>query len=117
MAETQAPVAVAGNVMFYQNPQPLTRDKHEKFGVKQIDKPFSFMADQHFLPLTAPEFGAAAASFPIIFAGEERSPLAVMGIRSGENLFVKEGLFEQDLYRPAIARLSLIHISEPTRPY
>ena len=104
MAEPQAPVAVTGNVMFYQNPQPLTKEKHDKFGVKQIDKPFSFMADQHFLPLTAPEFGAAAASFPIIFAGEERSPLAVMGIRSGENLFVKEGLFEQDFYMPAFAR-------------
>jgi len=57
MAETQAPVAVSGNVMFYQNPQPLTKDKHDKFGVKQTDKPFEFMAEQHFLPLTAPEFG------------------------------------------------------------
>lgn len=104
MAEPQAPVAVTGNVMFYKNPQPLTKDKHDKFGVKQINKPFEFMADQHFLPLTAPEFGAAAASFPIIFAGEERSPLAVMGIRSGENLFVKEGQFEQDFYMPAFAR-------------
>jgi hypothetical protein len=104
MAEAQAPVSVTGNVMFYQNPQPLTKDKHEKFGVKQIDKPFEFMAGQHFLPLTAPEFGAAAASFPIIFAGEERSPLAVMGIRSGENLFVTEGQFEQDFYMPAFAR-------------
>jgi len=29
------------------------------------------------MPLTAPEFGAASASMPIIFAGEDRSPLAV----------------------------------------
>lgn len=104
MAEQQPPVAVSGNVMFYKNPQPLTKETHEKFGVKQVDKPFEFMAEQHFLPLTAPEFGAAAASFPIIFAGEERSPLAVMGIRSGENLFVTEGQFEQDFYMPAFAR-------------
>ncbi|MDA8707936.1 SapC family protein [Hellea sp.] len=104
MAEAQAPVAVSGNVMFYQNPQPLTKEKHSKFGVKQVTKPFEFMSTQHFLPLTAPEFGAAAASFPIIFAGDERSPLAVMGIRSGENLFVKEGQFEQDFYMPAFAR-------------
>lgn len=104
MAETQDPVAVTGNVMFYQNPQPLTKEKHDKFGVKQVNKPFAFMADQHFMPLTAPEFGAAAASFPIIFAGEERSPLAVMGIRSGENLFVTDGQFAQDFYMPAFAR-------------
>jgi len=62
------------------------------------------MADQHFLPITAPEFGAAAASYPVIFAGEDRSPLAVMGIRGGENLFVTEGQFAQDFYMPAFAR-------------
>ena len=95
---------VSGNVMFYEKPVPLTMDNHSKFGVKQVDKPFAFMADQHFMPLTAPEFGAAAASMPIIFAGADRSPLAVMGIRSGENLFVKEGQFEVDFYMPAFAR-------------
>jgi len=95
---------VSGNVMFYEKPVPLTKDKHTKFGVKQVDKPFQFMADQHFMPLTAPEFGAAAASMPIIFAGEERSPLAVMGIRSGENLFVKNGQYEVDFYMPAFGR-------------
>ena len=97
-------VAVSGNVMFYKNPQPLNKDNHQKFGVKPMDKPFEFMADQHFMPITAPEFGSAAASFPIIFAGEDRTPLAVMGIRTGENLFVTEGQFEQDYYMPAFAR-------------
>jgi len=90
--------------MFYQDPQPLTKDKHAKFGVQQVAKPFEFMKDQHFMPITAPEFGSAAASFPIIFAGDVRTPLAVMGIRTGENLFVSDGLFEQDYYMPAFAR-------------
>lgn len=97
-------VAVTGNVMFYKNPQPLNKENHKKFGVKPMEKPFEFMADQHFMPITAPEFGAAAASFPIIFAGEERTPLAVMGIRTGENLFVNDGQFEQDFYMPSFAR-------------
>jgi len=66
--------AVSGNVMFYENPVPLNKAQHAKFGVKQVEKPFAFMAEHHFLPLTAPEFGAASASMPIIFAGEERSP-------------------------------------------
>ena len=57
--------AVSGNVMFYENPVPLNKNQHAKFGVKQVDKPFAFMADQHFLPLTAPEFGAASASMPL----------------------------------------------------
>jgi len=96
--------SVTGNVMFYSNPQPLNKDKHGKFGVKPVSKPFEFMAGQHFIPITAPEFGSAAASFPLIFAGDEKTPLAVMGIRSGENLFVTEGQFEQDFYMPAFAR-------------
>jgi len=95
---------ISGNVMFYEQPVPLTQDKHAKYGVKQVDKPFAFMQTQHFLPLTAPEFGPASASMPIIFAGEARSPLAVMGIRTGENLFVSEGQYEIDFYMPAFAR-------------
>lgn len=107
MAKTpqpQAGVSVSGNVLFYKNPQPLAKDKHENYGVVQTEKPFAFMQDQHFMPLTAPEFGAASTSFPVIFAGEERTPLAVMGIRSGENLFITEGQFAQDFYMPAFAR-------------
>ncbi len=97
-------VAVSGNVMFYSKPQPLAKDAHEKFGVKPVEKPFEFMANQHFMPITAPEFGSAAPSFPIIFAGEQRSPLAVMGIRQNENLFVNDGQYEHDYYMPAFAR-------------
>ena len=39
MAEEKAQVAVSGNVMFYQNPQPLSQDKHSKHGVKQVENP------------------------------------------------------------------------------
>lgn len=102
--QTDSSAEITGSVMFYSNPQPLNKDKHAKFGVKPVEKPFEFMAKNHFMPITAPEFGSAAASFPIIFAGEERTPLAVMGIRSGENLFVNDGEFAQDFYMPAFAR-------------
>ncbi|PHR60100.1 MAG: peptidase [Robiginitomaculum sp.] len=95
---------VTGNVMMYENPQPLTKDKHEKFGVVAVKKPFTFMEKSHFMPLTAPEFGSASASYPIIFAGEEKTPLAVMGIRGNENLFVIDGNFNNNFYMPAFAR-------------
>lgn len=104
MAEEQQG-SISGNVMFYENPVPLNKDQHKGFGVTPVDKPFEFMSKSHFVPLTAPEFAPAAASFPIIFAGEERSPLAVMGIRSQENLFVDgNGQFNVDYYMPAFAR-------------
>ena len=103
-APAQNPVEVTGNVMFYEQPEPLNKEKHGKFGVSQISKPFEFMAKQHFIPLTAQEFGAAAASYPVVFAGEEKNPIAIMGIRQAENLFVEEGQFAQDYYMPAFAR-------------
>jgi len=103
-APEKAEISTTGNVMFYENPQPLTLDKHSKHGVKQLAKPYKFMETSHFMPIVAPEFGAAAASFPVIFAGDDKAPIAVMGIRGGENLFVKDGQFEQDFYMPAFAR-------------
>ncbi|MEE9272123.1 MAG: SapC family protein [Robiginitomaculum sp.] len=95
---------ITGNVMLYENPQPLTKDKHEGFGVKQVKKPFEFMAKSHFMPITAPEFASACGSFPIIFAGAEKTPLAVMGIRTEENLFIEKGQFDNQFYMPAFAR-------------
>lgn len=103
MAEAQQPT-VTGNVMFYEKPVPLNREQHKGYGVTPVPKPFEFMRTSHFMPLTAAEFGAAAASYPIIFAGDDRSPIAVMGIRTDENLFVTEGLFDSDFYMPAFAR-------------
>jgi len=96
--------SVSGNVMLYENPQPLTKDKHAGYGVVQVKKPFEFMAKSHFMPITAPEFGSASSSFPIIFAGDNKTPLAVMGIRANENLFVEDGLFGNKYYMPAFAR-------------
>ena len=68
MAKTpknEAPVT--GNVMMYDDPQPLTKDKHAKFGVKQVEKPFTFMEKSHFMPLTAPEFGLCQFQLPDYF--------------------------------------------------
>lgn len=102
--EPQGNATISGSVMFYKSPKPLAKDTHEGHGVKAMPKPFEFMAGQHFMPLTAPEFGSASASYPVIFAGDERSPLAVLGIRQNENLFVEDGQFLQDFYLPAFAR-------------
>ena len=103
-ANSQGQINVSGNVIFYKDPQPLTKQAFGGKGVIQLERPFDYMADQHFLPLTANEFGAAASSYPVIFAGENRTPLAVMGIRTGENLFIEDGVFDNDFYLPAFAR-------------
>jgi hypothetical protein len=57
------------------------------------------------VPLTVTEFGPAALCYPVIFAGPEKTPVAVMGVNSNENLFVDEkGAFQPDAYLPAYVR-------------
>jgi hypothetical protein len=95
---------LAGRVMFYSQPEPLSFEQHGKLGITRSDKPFRFAENAQALPLQASEFGAAAKSYPIVFAGDDRTPMAVMGIRANENLFVQDGVIEPDIYIPAFIR-------------
>lgn len=104
MAEPAAP-EITGNVLFYNTPEPLNSEKHAKLGLKSIPKPFGFAKTGHIVPVTLGEFGLAAMSYPIIFAGPDFTPLAVMGLKAGQNLFVQEdGGFEEGFYLPAYIR-------------
>jgi hypothetical protein len=96
---------VTGNVLFYSQPEPLTPELHSKLGVKRMDGPFGFAKVGHAIPLTVGEFPLAAVSGPIIFVGDEKLPIAVMGLNGGENMFVRDdGLFEPGVYVPAYVR-------------
>lgn len=96
---------LSGQVLFYKEPQPLAAEQHAALGVKKIEQPFGFLREAHAVPVTVSEFGACAVSFPIIFVGEELTPVAVMGVRQGQNLFVNaEGEVDQDVYVPAFVR-------------
>lgn len=96
---------LTGNVLFYRKPEPLSLEAHGKLGVKRIDQPFAFLRDAHAVPLTVSEFGLAAGSFPVIFVGSDKTPVAVMGVRQGQNLFVDaDGKSKEDCYIPAFAR-------------
>jgi hypothetical protein len=96
---------ITGNVLFYSQPEPLSPDNHGKLGVKRMDGPFSFAKQGHAIPLTVGEFPLAAVTGPIIFVGDEKLPIAVMGLNAGENMFVKDdGLFEAGIYIPAYVR-------------
>lgn len=96
---------ISGNVLFYSRPEPLTPELHGKIGVVRSDGPFAFAKVGHAIPLTVGEFPLAAVTGPIIFVGEEKFPIAVMGLQGGENMFVTEqGLFEPGIYVPAYIR-------------
>lgn len=115
--ETAQVGPVTGNVLFYTKPEPLSREEHGKLGVLQMEKPYGFAAIGHVVPLTVAEFGFAGINYPIIFAGEQRVPLAVMGVNAGENLFVKpDGGFATGGYIPAyIRRYPFVLASDETQ--
>lgn len=106
MTDTTANAApLSGNVLFYGKPEPLSLEAHGKLGVEGVDQPYAFVAQTNVVPLTVTEFAPAALSYPVIFVGDARQPVAVMGLRSDENLFVSDaGSFRPEAYIPAYVR-------------
>jgi hypothetical protein len=106
MEATELPTGeITGNVLLYSRPEPLNPELHGKLGVKRMDNPFAFAAKTHLIPLTVTEFQPASLSFPIIFIGDEHTPVAVMGLKDGENLFLSDtGPSDPEAYVPAYVR-------------
>ena len=101
---TQASGPLSGNVLFYDQPEPISFEAHGKLGVTSSDKPYAFVAQTNVVPLTVTEFAPAALSYPIIFVGDAKQPVVTMGLRQNENLFVDDGAFRSDAYIPAYVR-------------
>lgn len=95
---------LTGQVPLYKTVEPLNRQKHAKYGVNAVSSPFTFLKEWHFVPAIAAEFPVACGSYPIVFLGENKMPVVVMGLRAGSNLFVTDGQFDQDHYIPAYVR-------------
>lgn len=90
---------------FYKKIAPLNRERHRKLKLRTEGR-LKFASRTHFVPLTAVEFYDVARNYPIVFAGgEDAIPLAVVGLRSEENLFVgADGQWEEGAYVPAFIR-------------
>ena len=100
-----AQAGLSGNVLFYGKPEPLSVEAHGALGVDPVEKPYGFVSQTNLVPLTVTEFAPAALSYPVIFIGDARMPVAVMALRGGENLFVNDaGEFRPEAYIPAYVR-------------
>jgi hypothetical protein len=105
MTDTTSTTPLSGTVLFYGQPEPLSVDAHGTLGVEAVEKPYAFVGGTNLVPLTVTEFAPAALSYPVIFVGDNRMPMAVMGLRGGENLFVSDaGEFRAEAYIPAYVR-------------
>lgn len=83
---------------------PLDRERHQSIQLNR-NIGFGFSRMETAVPLIVTEFSAAARDLPIVFAGDDQMPLAVLGIRSQQNLLVDEnGKWKAGCYIPAHLR-------------
>ncbi len=91
--------------LFYAQPRPLDAERHAGKSIKP-KKSYGFASETNAVPLTAAEFPRAMRHYPIVFASENpATPLAVLGLRNAENLFVgDDGAWLPGRYIPAYIR-------------
>ena len=96
---------MATQLLFYDQVQTLNGQRHRDWYVKTGGS-FEFARDVNAVPLLAVEFPGAVKEYPIVFTGSEGEviPVAVMGIRNQENLYVDEAGEWQAKYVPAFVR-------------
>ena len=105
MTDTTHQAQLTGDALFYVQPEPLSKEAHARLGIKNLDSPYAFTARTHLVPVTVTEFGPAGLCYPLIFVGQDFTPVAVMGVNVEENLFVDEkGVFAPECYLPAYIR-------------
>ena len=91
--------------VYYDRPVLLDRGKHRHLRVRP-GASFAFARRANSVTLAAVEFGEAMKEFAIVFtrAGGQVVPVAVLGLRSRENLFVNEDGKWDANYVPAFLR-------------
>lgn len=101
VAQPQAEVGSSRLPLFYKQPEPISSIEHAEWRLKEGD--FAFAAGTAYVPLVIGEMAAASRDYPIVFAGEDISPLALTGLERA-NLFVDAGAWTPDRYIPAYVR-------------
>jgi len=91
--------------LFYKTAVPVSAKRHGDLSISS-GKTYAFARHTNSIPLTALEFGPAAGTHPIVFAGtgEDVVPAIIVGTREDENLAVDADGNWQGTYIPAFAR-------------
>jgi hypothetical protein len=90
---------------FYKNVVPVNKQRHAQWGIVGSSN-FDFARTINSMPLTAVEIPAAAKDYAVVFARSPEGllPIAITGLRSGENLYVDGAGQWQEKYIPAFVR-------------
>ncbi|CAK0780596.1 conserved hypothetical protein [Gammaproteobacteria bacterium] len=93
------------NPLFYKEVVPLDRSQHsDLFLAPRGD--YRYAADTNSVFMATVEFARACREYPIVFGkdGQTTFPLAILGLREGENLFVTAAGGWSAAYVPAYVR-------------
>lgn len=106
-ATTQAAGATAAQPvpqwpMFYRRPVVLSSLDHADWRIRPAG--LGFAAGSHSVPVVVGEFAAASRSYPLVFAGADRVPVAVLGLQADNNRFVQDETWRSGSYVPAYVR-------------
>lgn len=97
---------MAKQLLIYDNIQPLSSEAHRNWSVSVED--YAFVSHIISSPLLATEIPFASAEFPVVFSATQREgeyiPLALMGLKEGENLMLTESGQFSTRYIPAFIR-------------
>lgn len=91
--------------MFYQAPRPLDMERHKDKALV-ARRNFTFAAKSNSVPITVDEIAVCARHYPVVFTDSNPAvPVAVLGLRQGENLMVDEtGVWDRTTYIPGYVR-------------
>ncbi|MBV1877094.1 MAG: SapC family protein [Pseudomonadales bacterium] len=106
------------SLLFYNKPVALNKTIHKDVKISTGSNNFSFAAETNSVILAGVEFTQAAKEYPIVFAkaGDGMVPVALLGLRNEENLFLtKEGVWEAK-YVPAFIRRYPFVLAESKEP-
>src|SRR6185369_7157913 len=104
--ENQRRVIAMSNAAYFEKPVLLDREKHRASRVASIPG-FSFARKANSLYLAGVEFAEACKEYAIVFTrapNRKILPVAVLGMSSGDNLFVDEQDRWTGTYIPAFVR-------------
>lgn len=92
-------------LLIYQSAVPVSRTLHHDCFV-DIGTNYAFTSEVNSVPLMGVEFPPAANEYAIVFGGtqDDLTPVAILGVRGNENLFLRDDGSWQAKYIPAFVR-------------
>lgn len=94
------------SLLFYNKPAALNKVTHKDKKIKPLEGKYSFAKNTNSVILAGVEFTEAAKEYPIVFAqaGDNVVPVALLGLRNEENLFIGKDEKWDAKYIPAFVR-------------